>query len=360
MSIGFIHSQLFLFNKPEPLRQSTLLMALATSLGDGQAVLVSLHALATDAKGEWKAKLQRLTYLLQDGSTLSDACLAVKGIVPERTQMAIRVAESAGALKQVLADEANQLMQQGQSDGGRPRLHSVFVNLLVIFLIAQLVIGFVVISIAPKLKDIFEGFGVPLPDATSQLLQISGWVIGFWPLLILPMFTFVVYALGFSAWANIKYLTKGQLPFVHFWPRFWTPDILKSLAVTVAAKKSIPDAIHALLAEMKPGKAATALSAVRQQAQAGTDLWQAMKVQGFLRTHETGLLTAAEAAGNLDWAIVQLATEIRGKRKRRLQTFATILQPVAILAVGVVIGFVVHALYMPIASLPLHELGAGI
>lgn len=359
MTIGFIHSQLFLFNKPEPLRQSTLLMALATSLGDGQAVMGSLQALIADARGEWKAKLQRLMYLLQDGSTLSSACFAVKGIVPERVRMAIQVAESSGALKQVLADEANQLMQRGREDSGRPKLFGVFVGLLLVFLIASSILSFVMIFIIPKFRDIFDGFGVPLPKITWSLMHVSNWLLDL-SLLLFPIFTIVIYTMGFSAWCNWKYLTTGRLPFVHRWPRFWTPDILKSLAVTTAASRPIPEAVHALLAEMRPGKAATALSAVRQQAQNGTDLWQAMRNRGFLKGSEAGLLTAAEAAGNLDWAMLQLATEIRRKRERRLQTIATILQPMSVLAVGIVVGYIVLALYAPIALLPLYELGSGL
>lgn len=335
-------------------------MALATSLGDGQAVMASLHALTADAKGEWKAKLQRLMYLLQDGSTLSDACVAVRGVVPERTQMAIRVAEPAGALKQVLADEATQLMQQGREDSGRPRLLGVLMSLLIVFLVAASILTFLLLFIVPKFKSIFEGFEVPLPDATQQLIEGAELFFQFWPLLLLPTFTFIIYALGLATWSNWKFLTRGQLPFVHRWSRFWTPDILKSLAVTIAANRPIPEAIHALLAEMKPGKAATSLSSVRQKAQNGTDLWQAMKTQGFLKRSEMELLKAAEAAGNLDWAVLQLATEIRRKRERRMQTYITLLQPISVLVVGVVIGFVVYALYMPIASLPLNELGAGI
>lgn len=360
MSIGFLHTQLFLFNKPEPLRQSTLLMALATSIGDGQNVMTSLHALVADAKGEWKTKLQRLMYLLRDGSTLSEACVAVRGIVPERTQMAIRIAEPAGALKQVLADEATQLMQQSREDAGRPRLLGILVSLLILFSVTNFILSFVMISIIPKFRDIFEGFGVTLPDATLQLIKLSNSFLDFWPFLLLPIFTFVVYALGFSTWCNWKYLTRGSLPFVHRWPRFWTPDILKSFAVTIAANQPIPEAIHGLLAEMTPGKAATALSSVRQKAQNGINLWDAMKTAGFLKRSETGLLKAAEAAGNLDWAALQLADEIRRKRQHQIQTFATFLQPLAVLLVGLVIGFIVYALYMPIASLPLQGLGEGI
>ncbi|MEP3481656.1 MAG: type II secretion system F family protein [Fuerstiella sp.] len=360
MSIGFIHTQLFLFNKPEPLRQSTLLMALATSLGDGQAVMASLQALVADAKGTWKTKLQRLMYLMQDGSTLSEACTAVRDIVPERTKMAIRVAENSGALKQVLADEANLLMQQGRQNSARPKPLGLFVSLLVLSLSTLFVISFVLIFIVPKFRDIFENFAVPFPAATKQLIQISNVFLQFWWLLILPVFTFIVYTLGYSTWCNWKYLTRGSLPFVRSWPRFWAPDILKSLAVAIASDRPIPEPIHVMLSEMPPGKAATALSAVRQKAQNGDDVWNALQTTGFLKRSETKLIQAAEAAGNLDWAVLQLAADIRRRRQTRMQTWVTLLQPISVLLMGLLIGFIVYALYMPIASLPLTELGKGI
>lgn len=335
-------------------------MALATSFGDGQAVMASLQALIADAKGTWKTKLQRLMHVLQDGYTLSEACTAVRDIVPERTKMAIRVAENSGALKQVLADEANLLMQQGRQDAGRPKLLGIFVSLLILSLVTFSVLSFLVISIVPKFRDIFESFEAPLPDATKQLISGADIFLTFFPFLILPIFTFIVYALGYSTWCNWKYLTRGSLPFVQRWPRFWIPDILKSLAVAIAANRPIPEPIHAILAEIPPGKAATALSAVRQKAQNGDDLWNALRTAGFLKRSETKFIQAAEAAGNLDWAVLQLAAEIRRRRQNRMQTWGTLLQPICLLLMGLLIGFIVYALYMPIASLPLTELGEGI
>lgn len=351
MSIGFLHTQLFLFNKPEPMRQSTLLMALATSLGDGQTLMASLEALIADSRGTWRGKLKQLAFMLNDGSSLSEACTAVRGIVPEKTQIAIRVAEPAGALKQVLADEAHDLMQQGRPDAGQPRAMGVFFQLLILCLVTQWVVSFVMIFIIPKFRDIFEGFGVELPAATQLLIDLSNWFLNFWYVFFLAMITFVIYFVVCSLSGRWKYLTMGRRPFVPRWPRFWTPEILKGLSGTVAADRPIPEAIHAFLAEMPPGRAATKLSAVRSSAEGGTDFWMAFQKQGFIKRSEVAVLKAAQAAGNLDWAMIQLAQQIQRRRRHRLNLATTILQPTAVLTIGIGIAFIILALYLPVIKL---------
>lgn len=333
------------------MRQSTLLMALATSLGDGQAMMASLRSLIADSKGTWQHKLTRLAYLLNDGSSLSEACSAVKGIVPERTQIAIRVAEPAGALKQVLADEAYALMQVGRSDVGQPRIAKVVFGLLILLCVTQWMLSFVMIFIVPKFRDIFEGFGVELPAATQLLIRLSNWCLHFWPILVFPFITLVVYTIVFAIYGNWKYLTVGRRLLTPRWPRYWTPELLRSLAVTIAAQRPIPEAIHAFLSEMSPGKAAWNLSAVRSSAESGSDFWQALKQYGFLKRSEVAVLRSAQAAGNPDWAMVQLAEQIEYKRQRWRSAMATILQPLAMLTVGIGIAFVIVSLYLPLFAL---------
>lgn len=351
MSIGFLHTQLFLFNKPEPMRQSTLLMALATSIGDSQALMASLRALIADSSGTWQGKLKQLTFLLHDGASLTEACSAVQGIVPEKTRIAIRVAEPAGALKQILADEAHELMQQGISDASKPKVVRVFFKLMILCLITQWILSFIMIFVIPKFRDIFDGFGVQLPASTQLLINLSDWVLNFWIVIFLPLATFALYMVVMSIWGRWRYLTSGHRPLVQHWPRFWTPEILRGLSASMTAGRPIPEAIHAFLAEMPPGRSATKLSAVRSSAENGMDFWLALKKHGFVTRSERAVLRAAQEAGNLDWATIQLARQIHDRRSRRLTLVASILQPLAVLTIGIGIAFIILALYLPVIKL---------
>lgn len=360
MSIGFLHTQLFLFHKPEPIRQSTLLMALATSLESGPAMIASLEALAADAAGDWKHMLTRLKYLLQDGSTLSEATAATQGLLPERTVIAIRTAEPAGALKQVLAEEAMALNDQMKTSAGQPRFATSVIGLSILFFATLWILTFVMIFIVPKLKDIFEGFGHPLPQATMLLIDLSNVFFSNWLLLALPAITFAGYFVFFSVYSRWQYLTRGFVPLVPWWPRFWTPQILRSLSVTVAAKEPLSEAFHALLSEMRPGRAATALSAVRTQVEAGESAWTSMQRQGFLKSSEVAVLESAEAAEHLDWALQHVSIEVERRRRSRLQILATFVHAGLMLIVGVLILFVVVSLYLPLAQLSNNDFGGGI
>ncbi|MGB4737730.1 MAG: type II secretion system F family protein, partial [Fuerstiella sp.] len=100
-----------MLNRPEPIRQASLLMVLATGIGQASTLLNGLKALAAESGAPWSTRVMQLAALLEQGQTLSQALSAVQGLLPEPTLIAIRVGEETGTLRQVLAAEAQGLMR---------------------------------------------------------------------------------------------------------------------------------------------------------------------------------------------------------------------------------------------------------
>ena len=117
MTGGYLQSMLFLMNRPEPIRQSSLLMILATGLDDPQSLTSGLQALSAESRPPWSNRVQHLRALLEQGQSLSDALRNAGSLLPEQSLVAISVAEDSGALRQVLADEAQRLMSDSASTG---------------------------------------------------------------------------------------------------------------------------------------------------------------------------------------------------------------------------------------------------
>ncbi len=93
---GYIQNLLFMSNRPEPIRQTSLLMILAASVGNEDVLIDSLAAHAQETGPPWGDRVQTLRILLEQGMPLSQALANNPGLLPDSTVAAIRVAEKNG------------------------------------------------------------------------------------------------------------------------------------------------------------------------------------------------------------------------------------------------------------------------
>ncbi|MEZ6124844.1 MAG: type II secretion system F family protein [Planctomycetaceae bacterium] len=352
MNGGHLQAALFLMNRPEPIRQASLLMVLATGIGHGPSLIAGLEALADESGFPWSNRINQLRSLLDQGMTLSESLTSAQGLLPEESLIAIRVAEQTGTLKQVLADEASRLMKAGsESTTVQAPFHVMLMWGILLLLVLKAILTFLMVFIIPKFRAIFDGFGVELPDRTKLLIFLSDWLAAYWYLTIFPLVSTCLGVLVLLAISHYRSLTRGRPLFVEFFPRSWTPMVLRLLSVVVTTQQSLADGLHSILREMKPGRTARGLSAVRADVFAGGDCWQAMQRHGFLTHREVAFLEASQACRHLDWGLIHLSRSIERRRDRWFKSLSSLLEPVMILGMGIVVAFVVIALFSPLVKL---------
>jgi type IV pilus assembly protein PilC len=352
MAGSYLQTILFSLNRPEPLRQASLLMVLSAGIGDGETLTESLAAHASDCGSPWSDRIRGLGVLLEHGQTLSSALSTSPGLLPDTTMIAIRVAEQNGTLRDVLIDEATRLMQDHSAElGGTRNLPGTLLWLTMISTVSAGLVTFIMIFIIPKFKKIFEDFDTDLPAATQSLIGLADVAFYAWPLVLLPTATLSLGTLAFAIYAGVKRLGRGVLPFAQHWPRYWMPDVLRMLSFTVTAEKPIGDALAAITREMQPGRAATKISRLRTQVEAGQDCIDCMASLRLLAPREAAFLNSAQKTRHLDWALQHLAIAMDRRRLRWVNMLTRLLQPVAVIMIGSLVGFIVVAMFLPLVKL---------
>lgn len=352
MSGDHLQALLFMLNRPEPIRQSSLLMVLATGISDAPTLMAGLKSLAEESGQPWGGRVLQLRTLLSAGHSLTDSLKSVEGLLPEQSQMAIQIAEDTGALKQILAEEAQRLMHIDTPGGGvQPQLPETIAWLLALTGVGLSIIGFLMIFIVPKLKAIFYGFGMELPDSTVALFAVSETVFEYWYLIVFPIVSLAGAGLWVLTKSHLRFLSTGHVPLLQHFPRYWTPSILRLLSVVAAAQRSLADGVHRIQVQLPPGKTALRLSAVRQQLNAGEECWTALHMQGFLKRQESEFLKSAVRTRHLDWGLLHLSRTLERRQKRLSELCVSFLQPVAVICAGCVVGFVVIATFMPLVKM---------
>ena len=71
----------------------------------------------------------------------------------------------------------------------------------------------------------------------------------------------------------------------------------------------------------------------------------------MIRRPELGLLQAAQRVGNLPWAMTEMADSVRRRLAYRVQAAAQMLFPLVVILLGLMVMFIVVALFLPLITL---------
>ncbi len=348
----FIQMRLFMRNESEPLRQTSLLMLLAGGVGHGDSLLQSLHAHQQESLSTWAGKIGQLRMLLEQGHSLAESLSIVSELLPDQTISAIRVAEGTGGLADVLLDEARRLHQRGRNRAtlaGTLESDLLWATALGAILIP--IATFLAVYIVPKLKAVFAGFDVKLPESTIRMIQISDFLDSYWSILFIPVTAAVVIFLKLIYSSVCRSLKHGYPRFAEYWPRYWLPWILRTLSLAAASGQPLGRALDCVMQDLPPGRSAVVVSALRHRVHGGEDAVVAMQSLGLLRPSEASFLHSSLKTHHLDWALRHLANSVERRRRNRLQRISQLGRPLVILMIGGVVMFIAVAYFAPLTVL---------
>lgn len=184
-------------------------------------------------------------------------------------------------------------------------------------LLALVAWGFSLIKIVPAFQKILADFGVATPGITQALIGISQWTAEYWflplPLLLL-------------------------LPLVRrLWQRADAAVILRWLAVAVRRQRPIAEMVRLLAGYFPTHRLRQKLERAAKRIEQGQDWCDSLRQVGLIRRPESAVFQAARRAGNLAWALDEMADSSVRRSAYRFQAFLDIAFPVVLVAFG---GFV--------------------
>ncbi|MGH7202421.1 MAG: type II secretion system F family protein [Planctomycetaceae bacterium] len=300
----------------------------------------------------WPNRVRDLADRLRAGEDLPTALEKLPGLVPRDAVLAARVGLESGTLAASLRMSAAALTRQQESI--RPPHAGLFLYLATLAAVLVLVLSFIMIWIIPKFKKIFEDFGTELPDLTEFVIEVSDGFAQYWflvlPLALAGLWCLVSLTLSLELGRSWS-LPRLCRPPAAWRPRAYAPWILRILNVVIAAGRPLGGALLSL-AHHHPDRAIRQrLQGVYIDLERGEDVWRSLVQAGFLRRNDAALLSSAERAGNLPWALMELAHETERRMSARVAVALELLRPLLLAGFGVVVGTVVVAVFLPMVKL---------
>jgi type IV pilus assembly protein PilC len=329
-----------------------------TLIKAGLPILRALDLLAERAAApRLRPVLAEVRQRVRDGALLSEA-LAAQGSFPPVYVTVITAGEHSGNLTGVLEQYISYLRV---STGFRSRLITTLIYPAVLVATAVLVVTYVVTYAMPQFASLYHELGVPLPAPTRILLSVA-----------LPLRTYFLALIVIVAVAAVLIFLwtrsvrgavaidrlKPQVPVVgDIWLKTQIAQFARTLSTLLAGGTPLVAALHTSSAAMGSRLISTSVDGAAERVKQGQSLHLSLAETRLIPELALEMIEVGEASGALTAMLTSVAEFYEEEVGTRLQRTLTWIPIVILVAMAVVIGFILIALYLPMFSLQLGTAG---
>ncbi len=332
----------------------------ATLIAAGMPMLRSLYTLEDQTEDEMlKHAIVAVRDDVEAGSSIADAMESQPGVFDPLYRAVVRAGEGSGRLEESLDRVAYQLERL---DALRRQVRSAMTYPAVVFSLALIVMIVVVALIVPVFVNIFNEIAADYPQADTSLpiptqitVGMSHFLTGHWYMLF-PAVGLVAYA--FLRW---KKTDRGRRQWDQFKlrvPRIG--DVVQKVALARWARTfsgMIASGVPILQAIEIAGETAgnTVITAAMD------DVYASVKRGGTiarpLQEHEvfppmvSHMVSVGEDSGQLEVMLAKIADFYEAEVDAKIKALTALIEPLMIIFVGGVVGFIVISMYLPIFKL---------
>lgn len=339
--------------KVKPMELVIFSRQLATLIDAGISLVVGLNILQQQVENPYLKKIfSDLKSDIEAGNSLSSSFAKYPSAFPGIFINMIRAGETSGSLNEILERIADYLERV---ENLRRKLKSALTYPILVIGIAIIIVSFLMLKVVPTFKNIFSSLGGNLPLPTLILIKISDSALRLFPLIILSVI--ILYVLF------IRYIhtERGRLRFDQFelkLPIFGTvirnvsiSKFVRTLATLVRSGVSILEAFE-IAGKVSGNKVIEqATNQIRINMQAGENISEPMAETGKFPVFVVKMIAVGEQTGELEKMLTKVSDYYENQINETLTSLTSMLEPLIIVFLGVVIGFVVLAMFMPIFKL---------
>ncbi len=337
-----------LFSKKQNL--SDTFFQLSLLLKSGITLVESVKTVAkTTGNQKLKSALLESASKVTEGMRFSEALSKYPTIFEPMYVNLIKASEQVGKLAEVLADIAT---YEDDKRKNSDKLKSAMVYPMTILVMGLGVLGFLLAFVVPKMESIFESMGQDIPATTQLLLSVSDFVTNF-GFVILAFFLFVIFLIRYLYHNNAKFRLDVD-------KRLFKLDLVSTSSVAKFShvlafqlKEGLPltDALHHASMTIDNMYMRNALLDIRTSVQAGMKLSVAVKNANIFPELFPAAVSTGESSGNMP-ELLERVNEFYSKQVDKFLTaFVSVIEPLFIVFIGVLVGFIVISIMQPLLSM---------
>jgi len=289
---------------------------------------------------------------VKGGGALSDAFGRFPAMFPQLYVASLRAGEQSGDLPVTLA---RYIAYQKRAEAIKAKVRSAtfYPSLLAVAVVA--VLAFLLLYVIPNVTQVYTDASVELPLLTRLVIGVSDGLVKTLPLWLPLLIAGVVSLRRLLQTERGNYLVdrwKLRLPFFGaLFSEYALASFCRTLATTLAsgipAVPSLKMARGVLDNRLLEERLGTAIMRIEE----GTKISEALEQTGTFPVIALRMIGVGETSGSLGEMLTDVADYYETEVERRLERLATMVEPLMMVIMGVLVGGIVVAMYMPIFQL---------
>jgi len=332
---------------------TTFTRQLSTLQDAGLPILRSLRILEGQQKpGALKNALMGVIEDIESGSTLSEAMAKQPKAFDNLYVNMVKAGEAGGALEVILQRLA-EFKERQQSL--KRKVQGAMIYPCAVITVATLIVGFIMYYIIPKFKKIFEDFDTELPEITVWLISASDAVVNYW---------YLGPAIPFGIWLFIKIVKKNKTgAYIVDWVSLRFPLLgpilrksiiartCRTLGTLVASGVPILEALNITRDTAGNRVFVNAFEHITAAIREGETMAVPLKETRVVDDIVVNMVDVGEETGALDNMLYKVADVYDEEVSVLVEGLVNLLEPLMVVVLGLIVGFIVIALFMPLIKL---------
>ena len=316
----------------------------------GIPVLKALKILEDQTEhAKFKGVLNRIYSSVTGGASISLAFEEFPEIFPMNYRNLLRIGEESGALHEILVRLHDNLQKQS-------KLKSKVVGALIypaaITLVAAGVVSFLLIVVIPKFVKIFASHGAELPGLTAVVVGASNMLVHKWYLVLLGIGGAVA---GFSSFYKTPFGKRTCHSLILKPPilgtlmtKYAVSSFASNLDMLSRGGASITGALKLAINSIDNVCMREQLAAIVPKVESGMTIAKALEQVDVMPSLVLQMISVGEETGSLNEMLETICEFYEDEIDASVQTVLALIEPAFILFLGVVVGTIVIAMYLPI------------
>lgn len=297
------------------------------------------------------AVLEQLLEDLVGGSSLAEALEATGHFTTYEFQ-SIRIGEETGRLQIILHHLSNYFSNKVKL---RRQLVSVFTYPSFVILITIGVLYFMLNSVVPMFEDVFKQFGQELPPLTQRIIGLSNHFSTFLMYFVIAVVGLSIYGYSQRKEEWYRKLTSSivlRIPvFGKLIEKVYLARMCQSMSLLLGAKTPLVSALSLVEEMIGFYPIESAVKQIKKEIVKGESLHQGLAKFAIFDKRLVSLTKIAEEINQLDATFERLSKQYQEDIEFRTKLIGTIIEPLIIVIIGLVVGVIMVAMYMPMFNL---------
>lgn len=327
---------------------------LSTLINAGLPLVQSLRSVLDQTQSKpLKTVLTQVIHDVEAGSSFAVSLGKYPKVFNQIFVNLVAAGETSGTLDTTLERIAFQQEKDAEIMG---KVRGAMAYPAIVLLVMGGVMGFMVVSVLPQVKSIYEGIaGATLPITTRILLGFSDFIIKFWP--------FFIVAIGVLAFISTKWARSGPGKIIvdrfkmKSWPigplfmKLYMARFARTATTLVSSGVPLLQVLEITSRSVNNVHIEASINAAIEKVRGGKALSEAIEKDPNFLDLVPKMLKIGEQSGAIEQMMEKIADYYEKEVDNQIKTISTIIEPVMMVLLGVIAFIMVAAILMPIYGL---------